>query len=111
MVAIFRVFFSPDVEYPYSPRRRMGNKGKDFAGEPGWLAGGRGRRDTTMRKLIAIALTVGRPGAPRPAGGGGRGGSSGQGGQGVGGFFGGLVGGAILGPVLSHAYEPVYAPA
>src|SRR3990170_3369943 len=88
----------------------MGNKGKDFAGEPGWLAGGRGRRETTMRKLIAIALTVGLLAAPMAASAGGRGGYSGHGGHGVGGFFAGLVGGAILGTVLSHAYEPVYAP-
>src|SRR3990172_9033535 len=72
----------------------MGNKGKDFAGEPGWLAGGRGRRDTTMRKLIAIALTVGLlaapmaasagggGGAPRPRGPGGGGGVGGAGGRG-----------------------------
>lgn len=70
-----------------------------------------------MKKLIAILLTVGLFAAPMAASAGGRGGYSGRGGYyghggyGVGGFFAGLLGGAILGTVLSHSYEPVYAPA
>jgi len=72
-----------------------------------------------MRKLIAIMLTVGLfatiPGSVfaegRGGGYSGRGGYYGHGGYGVGGFFAGLLGGAILGTVLSHSYEPVYAPA
>lgn len=76
-----------------------------------------------MKKLIAILLTVGLFAAPMAASAGGRGGGSGRGGYsghggyyghggyGVGGFFAGLIGGAILGTVLSHSYEPVYAPA
>lgn len=70
-----------------------------------------------MRKLIAIMLTVGFFAAVAvPASAGGRGGYSGRGGyyghggSGAGGFFVGLLGGAILGSVLSHPYEPVYAP-
>ncbi len=63
-----------------------------------------------MKKLIAIILTVGLFAAPMAASAGGRGGYSGHGGYGVGGFFAGLVGGAILGTVLSHSYEPAYAP-
>jgi len=73
-----------------------------------------GRREMTMKKLIAIMLTVGLFAAPMAASAGGRGGYSGHGGHGghgVGGFFAGLLGGAILGTVLSHSYEPVYAPA
>jgi hypothetical protein len=71
----------------------------------------------TMKKLIAIMLTAGLLAAPMVASAGGRGGYSGRGGHyghggyGVGGFFAGLLGGAILGTVLSHSYEPVYAPA
>jgi len=74
-----------------------------------------------MKKLIAILLTVGFfaavPGsafAEERGGYYGRGGYSGHGGyygHGAGGFFVGLLGGAILGSVLSHSYEPVYAPA
>lgn len=71
-----------------------------------------------MKKLIAMILTVGLfaavPGSAFAEGRGGfpgRGGYSGHGGFGVGGFFAGLLGGAILGTVLSHSYEPVYAPA
>ena len=70
-----------------------------------------------MKKLIAIILTVGLFAAPMAASAGGRGGYSGRGGYyghggyGVGGFFAGLLGGAILGTVLSHSYEPYYAPA
>lgn len=72
-----------------------------------------------MKKLIAIMLTVGLfaavPGSAFAGGRGGgysgRGGYSGHGGYGVGGFFAGLLGGAILGTVLSHSYDPVYAPA
>lgn len=64
-----------------------------------------------MKKLIAILLTVGLLAAPMAASAGGRGGYSGHGGHGAGGFFAGLLGGAILGTVLSHSYEPVYAPA
>jgi len=65
-----------------------------------------------MKKLIAIILTVGLFAAVAgPASAGGRGGHGGHGGHGVGGFFAGLLGGAILGTVLSHSYEPVYAPA
>jgi hypothetical protein len=70
-----------------------------------------------MKKLIAILLTAGLLAAPMAASAGGRGGYSGRGGYyghggyGVGGFFAGLLGGAILGTVLSHSYEPVYAPA
>lgn len=71
-----------------------------------------------MRKLIAIMLTVGLfaaiPGsafAEWRGGYSGRGGYYGHGGYGAGGFFAGLLGGAILGTVLSHPYEPVYAPA
>jgi hypothetical protein len=63
----------------------------------------------TMKKLIALLLTAGLLAAvPGSASAGGRGG---HGGHGAGGFFVGLLGGAILGSVLSHAYEPVYAPA
>jgi hypothetical protein len=66
----------------------------------------------TMKKLIALLLTAGLLAAvPGSASAGGRGGYSGHGGHGAGGFFVGLLGGAILGSVLSHAYEPVYAPA
>ncbi len=71
-----------------------------------------------MKKLIAIMLTMGLLAAvPAPASAEGRGGTSGRvgyyghGGYGAGGFFAGLLGGAILGTVLSHSYEPVYAPA
>jgi len=73
-----------------------------------------------MKKLIAILLTVGLFAAPTAASAGGRGGYPGHGGHyghggyygyGAGAFFAGLVGGAILGTVLSHTYEPVYAPA
>ena len=74
-----------------------------------------------MKKLIAIMLTAGLLAmVPGPASAGGRGGYSGHGGHyghggyygyGPGAFFAGLVGGAILGTVLSHSYEPVYAPA
>ena len=70
-----------------------------------------------MKKLIAIMLAAGLfaalPGSASAGGRGGYGGHGGyygHGGHGVGGFFAGLVGGAILGTVLSHAYEPVYAP-
>jgi len=72
-----------------------------------------------MKKLIAILLTVGLFAAiPGTASAGGRGGGYsghggyyGHGGYGGGGVFAGLLGGAILGTVLSHSYEPVYAPA
>jgi hypothetical protein len=76
-----------------------------------------------MRKLIAIILTVGFIAAPMAASAGGRGGYPvyggyhGHGGRyayagnSAGAFFVGLVGGAILGTVLSHSYEPAYAPA
>ena len=76
-----------------------------------------------MKKLIATMLTVGLlaavPGSASAGGGGysgrggyyGHGGYYGYGGNGAGAFFVGLVGGAILGTVLSHSYEPVYAPA
>jgi hypothetical protein len=67
-----------------------------------------------MKKLIAIMLAVGLFATPMAASAGGRGGFSGHGGHGghgAGGFFLGLLGGAILGSALSHAYEPVYAPA
>jgi hypothetical protein len=74
---------------------------------------GKGRRETTMKKVIAILLTVGLfaalPGSASAGGRGGHGGHYGHGGHGAGGFFVGLLGGAILGSVLSHAYEPVYA--
>jgi hypothetical protein len=79
---------------------------------------GREGRETTMKKLIAIILTVGLfaavPGSAFAEGRGGysgHGGYYGHGGYGMGGFFAGLLGGAILGTVLSHSYEPVYAPA
>ena len=62
-----------------------------------------------MKKLIAIILTMGLLAAvPGSASAGGHGG---HGGHGAGGFFVGLLGGTILGTVLSHSYEPVYAPA
>ncbi len=72
-----------------------------------------------MKKLIAILMTVGFFAAADgpPAAGvaatpaGATAGYYGHGGYGVGGFFAGLIGGAILGTVLSHSYEPVYAPA
>ena len=76
-----------------------------------------------MKKLIAILLTAGLFAAPTVASAGGRGGYPGYGGHyghyghggyygyGAGAFFAGLVGGAILGTVLSHSYEPAYAPA
>ena len=71
-----------------------------------------------MKKLIAIMLTVGFfaaiPGsgfAEWRGGYSGRGGYYGHGGHGAGGFIAGLLGGAILGTVLSHSYEPLYAPA
>jgi hypothetical protein len=76
-----------------------------------------GRKETTMKKLIAIMLTMGLlaavPGSSSAGGGGysGHGGYYGNGGYGAGAFFAGLVGGAILGTVLSRSYEPVYAPA
>jgi hypothetical protein len=84
----------------------------------------------TMKKLIAIMLTVGlfaaipgsasaemRGGYSGHGGYSGRGGYYGHGGYygggyyGPWGFFAGLVGGAILGTAISHSYEPVYAPA
>ena len=78
-----------------------------------------------MKKLIAILLTVGlfaavpgsafaemRGGYYGHGGYSGHGGYYGHGGYWLGrGFFAGLLGGAILGTVLSHSYEPVYAPA
>ena len=71
-----------------------------------------------MRKLIAIMLTAGLfaavPGsafAGSRNGAYGHGGYYGHGGNSAGAFFVGLLGGAILGTVLSHSYEPVYAPA
>jgi hypothetical protein len=65
-----------------------------------------------MKKLIAIMLMVGLFAAVAgSAFAGGRGGYYGHGGYGAGAFFAGLVGGAILGTVLSHSYEPAYAPA
>ena len=65
-----------------------------------------------MKKLIAILLTVGLFAAvPGSAFSGGHGGYYGHGGYGAGAFFAGLLGGAILGTVLSHSYEPAYAPA
>lgn len=69
-----------------------------------------------MKKLIAIIVAAGLFAAPMAASAGGRGGYHGRGGyyghggHGAGGFFVGLLGGAILGSVLSHAYDPVYAP-
>ena len=77
-----------------------------------------------MKKLIAMILTVGlfaaipgsasaewRNGAYGHGGHYGYGGYYGYGGNSAGAFFVGLLGGAILGTVLSHSYEPVYAPA
>ena len=75
-----------------------------------------------MRKLIAILLTVGLFAAVSgSAFAGGHGGYYGHrgyyghggyyGGNSAGAFFVGVLGGAILGTVLSHSYEPVYAPA
>ena len=77
-----------------------------------------------MKKLIAIMLMVGlfaavagsafaggRGGYYGHGGYSGHGGYYGHGGYGAGAFFVGLVGGAILGTVLSHSYEPAYAPA
>ena len=70
-----------------------------------------------MKKRIAIvlaaALFAALPGSASAGGRGGYGGHGGyygHGGHGAGGFFLGLLGGAIIGSVLSHAYEPVYAP-
>ena len=89
-----------------------------------------------MKKLIAIILTVGlfaaipgstfaewRNGVAGHGGYYGRGGSYyghggyyggggyyGYGGNSAGAFFVGLLGGAVLGTVLSHSYEPAYAP-
>jgi hypothetical protein len=78
----------------------------------------------TMKKLIAMILTVGlfaaipgsasaewRNGAYGHGGYQGHGGYYGHGGYGAGAFFVGLLGGAILGNVLAHSYEPAYAPA
>jgi hypothetical protein len=75
----------------------------------------------TMKKLIAMILTVGLFAAVSGSAfaemrGGyyGHGGSYGHGGYygyGPWGFFAGLVGGAILGTALSHSYEQPYAPA
>jgi len=78
-----------------------------------------------MRKWIAILLTMGLfaavPGAAVAGGHGGyyghggghygRGGYYGYAGNSAGAFFVGVLGGAILGTVLSHSYQPVYAPA
>jgi hypothetical protein len=71
-----------------------------------------------MKKLIAIILTVGLfaavPGSAFAEMRGGypaHGGYYGYGGNSAGAFFVGVLGGAILGSVLSHSYEPVYAPA
>ena len=70
-----------------------------------------------MKKRIAIMLAAaffaalpGSASAGGRGGYGGHGGYYGHGGHGAGGFFLGLLGGAIIGSVLSHAYEPVYAP-
>lgn len=61
-----------------------------------------------MKKWIAIFVTMGLLATiPGPALADGHGGHGGHGG---GGFFLGLLGGTILGTVLSHPYEPVYAP-
>jgi len=62
----------------------------------------------TMKKLIAIIVTMGLLATvPGPALAGGHGGHGGGGG----GFFLGLLGGTILGTVLSQPYGPVYGPA